>query len=337
MSLRVCFIGLRHGHIFSLYRLLAEREDMEIAGVCEEDAEARASLESEGVTVTHERYEDMLADVECDVIACGDYYAIRGERLLAALAAGRHVIGDKPLCTRLSELEQIEQRAKQKDLRVGCMLDLTASAPFQTLGRLLREGAIGEVHTIHFDGQHPLNYGSRPGWYFEEGKHGGTINDLAIHGFDAIPWLTGRTIVEVTAARAWNARLRECPFFQDGAVAMLRLDNGGVVTGDVSYLTPEGHGYAMPSYWRFCVSGAEGYAETSCKVDSVSVFPKERDAFKQSLDPGRPGAYFEDFLQDVAGTPTPNGLDTARVLRSARVALLAQHAADTGTSGLPVE
>ncbi|HOZ46437.1 MAG TPA: Gfo/Idh/MocA family oxidoreductase [Candidatus Hydrogenedentes bacterium] len=331
MMLRIGFVGFRHGHIFSLYNLLRGREDVVIVGACEEDEETRAGLAEKGVTVTHDSYGAMLEEVECDAVACGDYYGVRGEELIRALDAGRHVIGDKPLCTRLDELDRIEDLARAKDLRVGCMLDLVDAAPYRTLRRVIREGAIGEVRTMAIFGQHPLFFGARPAWYFEQGKHGGTINDIAIHAVDAIPWMTGRAIVEVTAARAWNARLKEVPSFQDGAQFMLRLDNNGGVLGDVSYLTPEAPGYAMPIYWHVGVHGDLGYAEATYAGDHVRLFRKEaQDPLMEALDPPRPGGYFDDFLADVAGHADPEGLHTERVLRSARIALTAQAAADSG-------
>ncbi len=338
MSRKVAFIGFRHGHINGLYAMLKESADAEIVGACEEDAEARAALEDSPVTITHDSYAAMLAEVECDIVACGDYYAIRGERVIQALEAGKHVMVDKPLCTRLDELERIEALARDKGLRVSCMLDMVDSPVFTTLRRVIQEGTIGEVHTVHFNGQHPLNYGARPQWYFEEGKHGGTINDIAIHAVDAIPWLTGQDVVEVTAARAWNARLKECSSFQDAAVLMLRLANGGAATGDVSYLTPEAQGYTFPVYWRFTLFGSDGVAETAGTWQRIDVYRKDKEGVQAvAFDPGRPGGYWEDFLADMDGDPNPGGLDMDRVLRSSRIALQAQHAADTGSFPVSTE
>jgi predicted dehydrogenase len=331
MSLKVAFIGFRHGHINGLYTLLKEREDATVVGACEEDEETRAALEGGPIIVTHDSYRAMLDEVDCDVVACGDFYAIRGRRLIEAMERGCHVIGDKPLCTDLADLDTIAALSEKKGLRVGCMLDLSAMAPFRTLSHLVDEGAIGEIHTITFLGQHPLNYGQRPMWYFEEGKHRGTLNDLAIHAFDYIPALTGQDIVEVTAARAWNARLKQHPDFQDGAQVMLKLANGAGVMGDVSYLNPEGHGYSLPCYWRFTVHGAEGLIETSATASTVNLWRKGTEAVEEiPLRDSMAGDYLECFLADLAGTPSAEGLNTGRVLRSARVSLIAQRAADTG-------
>ena len=337
MPLRFAFIGFRHGHINGLYRLAEERDGVEIVAACEEDPEARAATPNAGVRITHDSYEAMLSDVECDVVACGDYFGIRGERLIQAMEAGRHVIGDKPLCTSLDELDRIEELADQDGLRVGCMLDLGAGGPFVTLKRMLRDGAVGEVHTITFLGQHPLRYGKRDMWNFEEGKHGGTINDIGIHAVDFIPPMTGRRIVEVTAARAWNARLPQHPHFQDGAIFVLRLDNDGVAMGDVSYLASDRHGYEMPDYWRFTISGTDGVIEAGCNLDLVRLWRHDTDeVIEETPDEPVKGAFFEDYLNDLSGSPNQDGLHTARVIESTRIALIAQRAADTGEFPVPV-
>jgi predicted dehydrogenase len=64
----------------------------------------------------------MLDEVEVDIVAVGDYYGVRGERVIAALERGKHVIADKPLCTSLAELDRIEQLAAEKGLSVFCQV-----------------------------------------------------------------------------------------------------------------------------------------------------------------------------------------------------------------------
>ncbi len=68
----------------------------------------------------------------------------------------------------------------------------------------------------------------------EEGKHGGTINDIAVHALDLIPWITGHKFKRIVAARCWNALAKRCPHFKDAAQLMLEMDNGAGVMGDVS-------------------------------------------------------------------------------------------------------
>ncbi len=328
----MAFIGFRHAHGLGLYKLACQNDGVEVVAACEEDAPTRAQVAQHGIGITHDSYTRMLEEVDCDVIACADYYRVRGERLIQAMERGKHVIADKPLCITLGELDRIAELSAHRTLRVGCMLDLPDLGPYIALRRLIQEGRIGEVHAITFLGQHPLLYGTRPLWMLEEGKHGGSINDIAIHALDIIPWLTGRRILGITAARAWNAKVKTHPWFQDGAMLMLQLDNGGGVLGDVSYLSSDKHGYTMPPYWRFTLAGTDGVAETSCNDSCVSLWRHDaEEVIKEPVSENNPGGYFRDFLADLAGAPNAAGRHTQRVLESSRAALLAQQAADTAT------
>jgi predicted dehydrogenase len=333
----MAFVGFRHAHINTLYNLASKSDAIDIVAACEEDAATREQCAAAGVTITHDRYARMLDDAGADAVACGDYYGIRGERLIAAMEAGRHVIGDKPLCTRMDERDRIASLAREKGLKVGCMFDMADGPNWHTVRRLLREGVIGEVHSINFWGQHPLLYGTRPGWYFEAGKHGGTVNDIASHACDLIPWMTGLAIREVTAARGWNAAHTEHPQFEDGGVVMLKLENGGAVLGDVSYFGPNKGGYTMAPYWRYTIAGSGGVLETSHTVDTVTVWTHTSDQPRiEKATEGRPGGFLEDFLADLAGAPNYNGLHTGRVLESMRVVLTAQEAATSGRFPRPL-
>jgi predicted dehydrogenase len=330
MSIRIAFAGFRHVHIQGLYNLAAKRDDVEIVAACEPDAETRAALAEAGkVEVPHQSADELFAADGFDLLAIGDVYVRRGAWAIRALAAGLHVISDKPLCTSLAELDEIAAAAAAGGLSVGCMLTNRGNGRFRALRRVLRDGAIGGVHTVAFSGQHPLMRGTRPEWYFKPGCHGGTINDIAIHALDMIPWLTGRRIVEVVAARAWNARVSDADWFQDGAQLMLRMDNDGGVLGDVSYLSPDEGGYDVPQYWRVTLHGDAGLAEVTPK-GSARLW-KEGRCETIGPDPDTPGSYLDDLLAEIAGLPPANGaLTTDQVIASSRLALIAQQAADEG-------
>jgi predicted dehydrogenase len=263
-----------------------------------------------------------------DFLFVGDYYGRRGSIVARALEAGKHVLVDKPVCTSLAEYRRIEALARRGRLAVGCQLSLRDAAPARTLRRLVREGQIGRVLTITFSGQHPLRYGERPSWYFEPGKHGGTINDIAIHGIDYVRWATGSEVAEVVSARVWNDVLREVPHFEMCAQMMLRMESGCGVLADVSYTAVNEAGFGVPQYWRFTVHGEKGVAETWLSAPGVSLWRAGRTEVETvPLDPARVGGYLQDFLDDARGASGKPELDTRQVLESTRVALLAQTAA----------
>jgi predicted dehydrogenase len=339
MPLKFAFAGFRHGHILSLYDLVQKHQDIEVVAACEEHEPTRQDLTAKGhVTVTHDNLDTLFDDTEFDVLAVGEYFAQRGPTAIKALQRGKHVIVDKPLCTRLDEVDQLEQLSAQSGLKVGCMLTMRDAGQSLGMRQLVQQGMIGEVHAITFGGQHPLLLDSRPGWYFEPGKHGGTINDIAIHAIDALPWITGQGFARIEAARCWNAFAPEFPHFEDGGQMMLTLDNGAGVLGDVSYFMPDKAGYSLPQYWRLTLWGRLGLIETATTAKEI-VLTLATDKEPQILPapPANSGGYLESFLADIAGTSQPDQLDTAAVLKSARTVLKIQEAADTEAKDVLLE
>jgi len=322
-------MGFRHGHILSLLSSAKQRDDVEIVAACEEHEETRRKLTADGkVTFTHALYDELLDAADCDVVAIGDYYGRRGELAIKALQRGKHVIADKPLCTRLAELDAIESISRQKNLKVGLMLDMRDASLMPTMKQAIANGDIGDVHAIGFGGQHPLMYGTRPGWYFEPGKHGGTLTDIAIHAVNFIPWMTGLKLKTVNSARNWNARLKDVPHFKDAGQVMLTLDNGCGVLGDVSYFLPDSFGYTHPLYWRVTVWGSKGVMEGSVSTPVTLYKDGEKTPRTLSSLSGRSGGYLADFIADIRGAVQTGQLDTAEVIRSSRHVLQIQAAAD---------
>ena len=335
--IKIGFSGFRHGHIFSLYELCQSRDDILVYGSSEEDPEARASAEKKGISITYHEHRALLDSPGCDVVAIGAAFGARGRIAIEALARGKHVISDKPLCTRSDELTQIQQLASQSGLKVGCMLsqrDLPC-----TIGarKLIKDGALGEIHAIHFNGQHPLKLQSRPKWYFEPGLHGGTINDIAIHAMDFIPWVTGLEFQTANAARCWNALAKEYPHFEDGGQMMLAMTNGAGVLGDVSYFASDGMAYKSPYYWRTTYFGEDGILEAGKNLDSCYLLLKNEKAItKIPLPAPRNGSYLDAFLNDIRGEATPDDISTESVIRASSRALLVQKAADERLHDVPL-
>ena len=332
MSLRFAFAGFRHGHILSLYELAKKHHDIDVVAACEEHEATRQDLTANGhVTITHDQLDTLFDDTEFDVLAVGEYFAQRGPTAINALEHGKHVIVDKPLCTRLAEVDQLERLVAQRGLKIGCMLTMRDASQSLGMRQLVQQGVVGEVHAITFGGQHPLLLGSRPDWYFEPGKHGGTINDIAIHAIDAIPWITGQAFARIEAARCWNAFAPQFPHFEDGGQMMLTLANGAGVLGDVSYFMPDAAGYSLPQYWRLTLWGRLGLIESATTAKEI-VLTLASDKAPQilPLPAANEGGYLESFLADIAGTSQADQLDTAAVLKSARTVLSIQAAADTG-------
>ena len=319
------FAGFRHDHIVTLYNEVKARPWLKVVGAWEEQPEFAEEAKKVFSEPFYDSYEALLADPSVDVVAIGDYYGIRGARVLQALRAGKAVITDKPLCTSLEELDEIERVSKELSIPVGIQLELRDNPTFQKAEQIIRGGEIGEVRSVMFTAQHPLNYGVRPGWYFEEGKHGGTFNDIAIHGMDALTWITGHAYDKTLFARQGNDCAKEEPQFNDVAQFNGLLDNGAAVMGDVSYIRPSS-AFSLPSYWRFTFWGTTGYLECRAGTPSVTVATtgEKTPRVVEADEPIK--RVLESFLAEVEnGAP---GENTASCIAATRASLMLQRFAD---------
>lgn len=326
--MKIAISGFRHGHIGAIVKEMHHYPQLQIVAACEAQPEKCENIiKAAGVAITHKNIDDMLKTAQFDALAVGDVYADRGAQVIKALEAGKHILGDKPLCTRPEEIRRIRALAAEKKRSVIVALTLRYNAAWQTARKLIREGAIGEVCTATVHGQHPLNYkAGRPEWYFEKGRHGGTICDLMVHGIDSLNYMTGAPVAEVVAARAWHKEPVDVPFFQDCAQAMFRLANNGGVIMEASYKVPKGH----PAPWSATVWGTLGALEVN--TSGVITLKKAGEAAKTvEAVLQRKGNCIEDFLAEVGEMPgRQQELTTAESLDASEKAVLAQAAADEG-------
>ena len=324
---KFAFAGFRHDHIFMLYNALSNREDVCIVGAFEADAQARANAEKKGVVFTYDSLEQLLADPQVEVVAIGDYFGARGGIAIRALQANKHVLSDKPICTSLQELETIRTEAEARNLTVGMMLDMRSNPRIYTALDAIQKGAIGKISNVCFEGQHPLMYGLRPGWYYEEGKHGGVINDIAIHGIDILRLLGCGKVAKVVGARSWNFYAYNDPQFADCSQFILEMENGAGVIGDVSYSCPDVQLYGLPTYWHFRVWGDQGMLDFGVNLPEVTLYAKGEDKGR-ALEIVKPaGDYLDLFLQALAN-PELRAAHNAENYFSSEQTLLVQQASD---------
>ena len=189
---------------------------------------------------------------------------------IEALKHGKHIICDKPICTDLKELDEIEKLAEEKNLQVCCMLDLRYMPQIPKVCELVKSGEIGNILNISFTGQHCLDYGNRPGWYFEEGKHGGTINDIAIHGIDIVRFITGKNLTRINCAKVRNAFAKAATDFKDCGQFIVEMEDASLMA-DVSYAAPKTD-EMLPTYWDFYFWGDKGMLNFNFRSNTINIF-----------------------------------------------------------------
>lgn len=321
--MRVAILGAAHPHVHYVMDEVARRPELELVAAAEPRPQLREQYLGglDGVPLYSE-VTDLLARHEVDVALVAGVYTERAAASLAALAAGAHVLADKPLCTSLEQLDAIAAAA-EAGRQVSVVFEKRFYPPTLALRNLLDDGVLGEIVLVAGTGPHKLGQANRPDWFLRRDGYGGIAADLPVHDIDLVLHLTGATSGTV-AAKTGNARPADHPEFDDHVALLLRA---GSVTATIeaNWLGPEAadvHGH-----YRMRLAGTRGTAELDWAYQSLTVTTHDRPTWSEPLDPGqRPAQYFFDAL--LAGREPE--ITTAASLLATRVALTAQASADAG-------
>ncbi|MBI2299462.1 MAG: Gfo/Idh/MocA family oxidoreductase [Armatimonadetes bacterium] len=325
MAIRVAIYGFKHGHIQSVVRTVGKMPGVELAVLAEDDPHYRAVAEQAlGLPIRDASGEQILEGEEFDVFATGDAYGRRGALLLKALDSGRHILGDKPLCTRLSECDAIAAKLAETGLAAGLLLTMRYRARFVELRRRLCDGWLGELRSLQAFGPHHLAWGSRPDWYFTPELHGGILNDLQCHGLDLMRWLSGRELERVLYAAVGNVAAPQAPRFEDIGQCLCLFEGGARFGGEVNYLAPA-KGQAMG--WVLLGWCSGGQFRTEDRGDVLAVDVAGRGPVELDAPPLAGPSPEHDFLTYLETGRTPL-LTTEDVVRTSRSILQVQAAAE---------
>ncbi|WP_460798358.1 Gfo/Idh/MocA family protein [Microbacterium sp. GXF0217] len=138
-----------------------------------------------------------------DIVTPGDTHA---EIALAALAAGKHVLCEKPLANSVREAEAMRQAAQDAAAHgIRAMVGFTyRRVPAVTLMRdMIAAGRIGTMRQVRAsyrqdwlaDPESPMT------WRLDKDRAGsGALGDIGAHIVDMAQFVTGQTLTEVSAA-----------------------------------------------------------------------------------------------------------------------------------------
>ena len=325
---RIAIIGAAHPHVdYVLDELTrADRADFALVGVQDADRAVAEHHAARFGVPAFDRAEDLLAE-GVDIAVIAGVYGARGSDVVAALRSGAHVLADKPLCTSLGELDEIEATAAEMGRTVNLLLEKRGYPETLAALAVVGAGELGDIVGITSSGPHKLNRAQRPDWFFDPAQYGGILADLAVHDLDAA--LLFAPADAGTVRGAVSAPLDGAETFARYGAATFTTPTT-VVSAEVSWLTPAASD--VHGDYRLRLIGTRGTAEIFWARGRVEVTTDDQPTRSLELPAGRRPA--EEALDAFAAGRTPE-VGTGDSLAATRLALLAQHSADQGGVVLP--
>jgi predicted dehydrogenase len=175
-------------------------------------------------------YRELLArdDIHAVSICLPDF--LHREVAVAAAAAKKHILCEKPLARDLAEADEMIAACQRYGVALGFVMNHRYFPDNIRAKRAIRSGALGRIlmgNVIHSSALTGDPSGTSP-WRGRRGMAaGGILTTQAIHFLDLLLWFTG----PARAVKAWaDTLVRHEQDFEDTAVLALQLRSGALAT-----------------------------------------------------------------------------------------------------------
>jgi 1,5-anhydro-D-fructose reductase (1,5-anhydro-D-mannitol-forming) len=304
----------------------------EVVAVMSTDAaRAQQYAQANRIAKPYTSVEALLADPQVNAVYISTTNELHKAQTIAAAAAGKHVLCEKPLALNLADAREMVDACAKAGVVMATNHHLRNAATHRKMRELLQSGAIGKplFARVFHAGFLPPHL---QGWRINKpAAGGGVILDITVHDADTLRFLLGAEPVEAVAM-SQQASLASGEI-EDGAMSVLRFSNdvlvqlhdaftvkhagtgleihgteGSIVARDVMTQRPVGQVFVRD------VSG-----EREIAVEHEDLYARGLAAFNAAVrGEGQPSATGEDGVRSLATALAV--LESARTGRRVAVA-----------------
>lgn len=201
---------------------LALCPDVRVTALCDADpATLERARQQAGATVTSTRFEDIVArdDVHAVIIATPNF--THAPIALAAIAAGKHVLCEKPLALTRADAKAMAEAADKAGVRHMTAFTYRFVPAMRYLSHLVQRGDLGQPY--HYRSCRLQDWGTRNlGWRQVNKLAGsGELGDMLSHRIDFAHHLVGPMKRLVANLKQWHPTRGGAPNDLDDWVAIL--------------------------------------------------------------------------------------------------------------------
>jgi predicted dehydrogenase len=310
----------------NLVRNIVEQPELELWGLCElsEERITKFANRYPGIR-TSRSFDDVVGDPSVDAVSIATPPRTHHALVKRALAAGKHVLVEKPLATSVAEAEDLIELADRNGLVLMPGHTFIYSPAVNKVNDLIKAGELGDIYFITSS---RMNLGIY--------QHDGVICDLAPHDLSILLYWLERPVSLVSASGCTN--------FEDGvpetAFLTVGFEQGPTANIQLSWLAPRKvrqmvvvGSKRMVVYDDTAVDGAVRVYDRGFDFSEPANFGEHQltyrsgDMIAPRLDAAEPlGLELADFVRAVRTGERPRshaelGLEIVRTLEAAHASL----------------
>lgn len=273
------------------------------------------------------KLDDVLADPSVHGVDLCVPHQLHASLALKALAAGKHVLVEKPLATTVEDGERMVAAAAENGLVLSMNEQYPFSEPFLRARQMIQAGEIGKLVTIR---THRVGYlgdiWMRDGWR-QNAKlaGGGMLLDQGCHYTSIVRLLAG----EIDSVAAFTANTRGDWAAEDTATLILKFQSG--LIGEAFYCW----GTRTPEVGAECyVYGERGHLRINSGAPCLVLYRSDLPEGRQVViaEPQHPPIFsltIGDWVRAALGQQAPT-YPGAQGLADLRVVMAAYRSAESG-------
>lgn len=205
----------------------AATKDSQLVGLWRRDAQKAAECAAELGLVAFPSAEQLCASREIDAVLVTSPDSLHLEHVLLALSHGKHVLCEKPLAMNEAEAQTMLAAALSAGVKLGVAQNMRYNRSLACIRQWIAEGLIGTPHMVNITFCHDIERSPRQWISDPELACGGPVADIGIHALDALRYLLGSEIAEVSMLARKDA---VSPAIESHAALSLTLDCGAIAS-----------------------------------------------------------------------------------------------------------
>lgn len=281
--------GIVNGAHIPAYRNAGIR----IAGICDIQQEAVENTAKRwGIEDVYTDYRKLIERADIDILDIAIPNEGRIEIVKEAVAAGKHVLIQKPFAYHYEQGEEMVRLAKEANVKLAVNQNARFAPFYHLTKQILDTGVLGELYFISHEMRLNQDTLSKDHWIAKIPKHF-LLLDYEIHHIDLMRYWTGKMPSRVYAS---TSKMPGQNFLSD----MNSLITMEFADGLRASLTTIDTNQSDHNFWRFTAEGTNGslrgYTHDGYRFPTVEYYVKDQ---RQWIRPSIKGSWFSDAFYGV--------------------------------------